>query len=177
MEINIREATINDVFGIAKVHVDSWNTTYKNIVPDEYLKSKTYKAQEERWRKRYFENADTKEFLYIAVTADNEVVGFACGSSQNEDSEFDGTISAIYILENNQRQGIGKQLVRKMAEKLTEDKVDKMIIWALEENPSCKFYKKIGGIRTREKIVNIGGKKLLEIGFGWNNLKQLVYEL
>ena len=32
MEIFIREGTINDVSGIAKVHVDSWNTTYKNIV-------------------------------------------------------------------------------------------------------------------------------------------------
>lgn len=177
MVINIREATINDVFCIAKVHVNSWNTTYKNIVPDEYLKSRTYKVQEECWLKRYFENAETKEFLYVAVTMDNEVVGFACGSSQNEDSEFNGIISAIYILKNYQRQGIGRQLVKKMVERLTEDKVDKMIIWALEENQSCKFYEKIGGTRAREEIVNIGGKDLLEIGFGWSNLIQLVCDL
>lgn len=173
----IREATINDVYGIAKVHVDSWNTTYKDIVPAEYLKSRTYKWQEERWVKRYFENKNTKEFLYVAVTTDNEVVGFACGSSQNEDIEFKGTINAIYILDSNQRQGTGKQLVKKIVEKLDKDEVEKMIIWAFEKNPSCKFYEKIGGKKVRRKIVNIGGKELVEVGFCWSNLEQLLSEL
>jgi len=44
MKVFIREARINDVYGIAKVHVESWNTTYANIVPVEYLQSKTYKG-------------------------------------------------------------------------------------------------------------------------------------
>ena len=48
MGVIIKEATIKDIHDIAKVHVDSWNTTYKNIVPEEYLKSRTYKDQEER---------------------------------------------------------------------------------------------------------------------------------
>ena len=30
----IREATRNDVSAIAKVHVDTWRTTYRGIVPD-----------------------------------------------------------------------------------------------------------------------------------------------
>jgi L-amino acid N-acyltransferase YncA len=177
MGIMIREATINDVYGIAKVHVDSWNTTYKDIVPDEYLKSRTYKWQEERWLKRYFENKNTKECLYVAVNMDGEVVGFACGSSQNEDIEFKGTINAIYISDNNKTQGIGKQLVKKIVEKLAKDEVEKMIIWAFEKNPSCKFYEKIGGIRIRKEIVNIGGKELVEVGFCWSNLEQLLSEL
>lgn len=29
--LQIREATINDAEGIAKVHVDSWRTTYEGI--------------------------------------------------------------------------------------------------------------------------------------------------
>lgn len=37
-----------------------------------------------------------------------EVVRFACGSSENDDVEFKGTISTIYISERYQRQGIGK---------------------------------------------------------------------
>lgn len=35
--ITIRKAVLTDAEGIAKVHVDSWKTTYANIVPDEYL--------------------------------------------------------------------------------------------------------------------------------------------
>jgi len=35
--MNIRKANSNDALGVAKVQVDSWKTTYKNIVPNEYL--------------------------------------------------------------------------------------------------------------------------------------------
>jgi ribosomal protein S18 acetylase RimI-like enzyme len=177
MKTIIREATIDDVYGIAKVHVDTWNSTYANIVPNEYLQDRTYKSQEERWLKRLFKNEYTKEILYVAVTLDGEVVGFICGSSKNEDMEFKGTISTIYISESYQRQGIGKQLVKVIVEKLHRDEVEKLIIWALEENQFCKFYEKIGGKQTLKKTVNMGGRELIEIGFTWTNLKQLLSEL
>lgn len=45
MKIIIRQATIDDVYGIAKVHVDSWNTTYEKIVPKEYLKRELIKVR------------------------------------------------------------------------------------------------------------------------------------
>ena len=31
--MHIREATLDDVPGIARVHVDTWRTTYVDIVP------------------------------------------------------------------------------------------------------------------------------------------------
>lgn len=40
--MKIRKAVLTDAKGIAKVHVDSWRTTYKNIIPDEFLKKFTY---------------------------------------------------------------------------------------------------------------------------------------
>lgn len=52
-----------------------------------------------------------------------------------------------------------------------------MIIWAFEENPSCKFYVKIGGREMFKKTVNIGGEELIEKGFCWINLRQLLREL
>jgi hypothetical protein len=33
----LREATLKDVPVIARVHVDTWQTTYRGIVPDSYL--------------------------------------------------------------------------------------------------------------------------------------------
>ena len=35
----LRRANINDAAAIAKVHVDTWKSTYKGIVPDDYLSS------------------------------------------------------------------------------------------------------------------------------------------
>ncbi|MBK5442208.1 hypothetical protein JFU13_03915 [Peribacillus sp. TH24] len=46
----IREATLADAEGIAKVHVDSWKTTYANIIPDEYLNNLIYEGREQLWK-------------------------------------------------------------------------------------------------------------------------------
>ncbi|MFC8561731.1 GNAT family N-acetyltransferase, partial [Peribacillus frigoritolerans] len=35
--MKIRKAIEEDVDGIANVHINSWKTTYKGILPDQYL--------------------------------------------------------------------------------------------------------------------------------------------
>jgi len=45
----IRRATIEDLKGIAKVHVDTWRTAYKDIIPDSYLASLSYEKRETSW--------------------------------------------------------------------------------------------------------------------------------
>jgi hypothetical protein len=37
-----REAIIADVAAIARVHVESWRTTYRGLLPDDYLGHLTY---------------------------------------------------------------------------------------------------------------------------------------
>ncbi|WP_338030297.1 hypothetical protein [Fervidibacillus albus] len=41
----IRKAVVEDAFGIAKVQVDSWHTTYKGIVSDDYLQQLSYEKR------------------------------------------------------------------------------------------------------------------------------------
>jgi hypothetical protein len=45
-DMRIREATIADVAAIAKVHAESWRTTYKGLLPDDYLANLTYEQRE-----------------------------------------------------------------------------------------------------------------------------------
>lgn len=40
--MQFRQATSQDAKRIAKVHVDSWRTTYQGIIPDSYLDGLTY---------------------------------------------------------------------------------------------------------------------------------------
>lgn len=35
--MKIRRAKLDDAQGIAKVHVNSWRTTYKDIIPNDFL--------------------------------------------------------------------------------------------------------------------------------------------
>lgn len=46
MELHIRRAIKDDISAIAKVHVDSWKTTYKGIFANGILDNITYEQRE-----------------------------------------------------------------------------------------------------------------------------------
>lgn len=171
----IREAVLSDLGSIAKIHVDAWNTTYKGIVPEEHLAGRTYKGQEEKWKKRYFENPNTNEVVFVAENNEGQVVGFASVSNKNEDDKFDGIVSTLYILKDYQGRGIGKQLFYASVNKLKELNARNLIIWVFAENKSRGFYEKMGGKLVKEQWVNIGNKDILEVAYGWDDIKKYLF--
>ncbi len=45
----VPEASYDDAPAIARVHVDTWRTTYRGIVPEDYLATLSYEKRESRW--------------------------------------------------------------------------------------------------------------------------------
>lgn len=163
----IRKAIEKDAVSIAKVHVDSWRTTYKGIVPKSFLNRLSYKEREERWLKGIQTNG-----VYIAENEQGEVVGFATGGKERTGKykAYEGELYAIYLLEIAQGQGIGRNLFEAIVKDLREKKFDSMLIWALADNPACHFYEKLGGKEIDTAEIEIDGERLKEIAFGWEKL-------
>lgn len=161
----IRKARSEDAKGIAKVHIDSWRTTYRGIVPDTYLKALHYEEKEEIWKRAILTGS-----VFIAENEEGQIVGFANGGKERSGqySGYDGELYAIYLLEAYQGKGIGSSLAKKVFEYLKEKGFNSMIIFALAENPACKFYEAIGGKRIGTEEIEIGGEEFTEIVFGWN---------
>lgn len=42
-----------------------------------------------------------------------------------------------------------------------------MLVWVLVDNPACQFYAALGGNPVHEKEIEIGGKPLIEVAYGW----------
>lgn len=169
-EMLIRKAQLEDAAGIAKVHVDSWRTTYKGIVPDSFLESLSYEKREQIWRSGIEANG-----VYIAEDESGRIVGFASGGAERTGKyeAYIGELYAIYLLEGQQGNGVGRKLVRSVVDDLKEKKLNSMLIWALEENPACRFYEKLGGKKVDTAEIEIDGKKLGEVAYGWDNLSDL----
>src|SRR5699024_9408481 len=70
----IRSASLVDAEGISKVHVDSWRTTYENIVPKEYLDNLSYSQRTELWKRNI---GDKKNFVIVAENNGGQIIGFA----------------------------------------------------------------------------------------------------
>ncbi|AOV08142.1 GNAT family N-acetyltransferase [Sporosarcina ureilytica] len=166
----IRKAAVEDVKGIAKVHVDSWRTTYQGIVPDSYLNSLAYEEREKIWIRGIKENE-----IYIVEDESGQLVGFATGGKERTGkyNEYLGELYAIYLLEAAQGKGLGRKLFNRVVEDLQDKNLDSMLIWALADNPACHFYEKLGGKKVDTAEIEIAGKELKEVAYGWDCLSNI----
>lgn len=159
----IRKAIIEDAFDIAKISKDSWQITYKGIMPDEFLNSleilKIAKQKEE-----LLKNPEINTYVY----EENEILGFVTFSESEENKNI-GEIYAIYLKPNKKRMGIGSKLFNYAKGVLKEKGYKQMIIWCAKENkPSIKFYEKMGGKIIKEKNNNYLGINIVEMGLIYN---------
>jgi ribosomal protein S18 acetylase RimI-like enzyme len=171
--MQIREATVTDAAAIARVHVDSWRTTYKGIMPADFLAGLSYERREAFWRD-VLSTHGSKNFVYVAEDDGGNVVGFAnCGPESTGDLTYRGELYAIYILAEHQRRGIGRLLAAAVAGRLVREGFQSMLVWVAAENPSRLFYEAMGGQRVRQRNIAIGGMELAEVAYGWRDISGL----
>jgi L-amino acid N-acyltransferase YncA len=165
----IRVATVQDAGAIARVHVESWRTTYAGIVPEAYLASLDVGQREASWREWLGLDVD----VFVAEV-DGEVVGFVGGGAVREPvGGFDAELFAIYLLRETQGRGIGIALLRRLAGSLKERGFGSMVAWVLEDNSSGEFYSRSGGVRVASKEMEVGGVMLPVVAFGWKDLRAI----
>ena len=166
---SIRPATRDDASKIARVHVESWRTTYAGIVPDDYLAALNAAVRETQWREWLTRDVET----YVAAL-DGKVVGFLSGGPIREPIEtYDAELYAIYLLQHAQGQGIGTALLRQLSASLRSKGFHSMAVWVLEQNPAKHFYTRTGAQLLTSKKIEIGGVTLAEVAYGWPDLKLL----
>ena len=168
----IREAKESDANGIAIVQVDTWRSTYRGIVPDDYINSLNYEKKEDYWRK--FIALEENQFVLVAETDEKQIVGFAA-AGQNVDVEkhFTGELHTLYLLENWQRRGIGKLSLQAAVQSLLKRQITSMLVWVLGDNPFRAFYESLGGEYVSERYIDIGDASLLDIAYGWRDIRVL----
>ena len=65
----IREAVPADAGAVARVHVDSWRTTYRGIIADSILSDLSYELRERHWHSALTEHRD-RNFIHVAESDD-----------------------------------------------------------------------------------------------------------
>jgi len=169
----IRQAQITDANGIAHVHIESWRTTYRGIVPDTFLASMSYEARERYWT-GVLSQAESQDFVFVAQAEQGDIIGFTSGGPERSgDPVYKGELYAIYLLQEYQGQGIGRRLVASLAERLYQAGMSSMLLWVLAANPACRFYEALGGLPLKTHQITIGGAMLDEIAYGWLDIGRL----
>lgn len=167
----IRKANPQDAVAIAKVHVDSWRTTYQGIVPDSYLERLSYERREAMWT--HVITTQPENPVFVAEDDDHGIVGFANGGKERSGNPtYQGELYALYIFKEFQGGAIGRALTSAVVSQLKENGYNNMMTWVLKDNPSLGFYEHVGGKRFDEKPDEIDGTQLIEYAMGWEDLSE-----
>ncbi|MFK3961209.1 GNAT family N-acetyltransferase [Guptibacillus hwajinpoensis] len=168
--MEIRKAVVDDALAIASVHVNSWRTTYRSLISEDYLNSLDVQIREARWRK----GIEDGSIIFVAVE-EGQIIGFANGGKNRSSAyKFDGELYAIYLLEEAQGKGVGKQLLCSVAKHLKSESYESMLVWVLNGNPASKFYESFQPLQIAVEETEIAGKTFKETGFGWKDLNDLI---
>jgi ribosomal protein S18 acetylase RimI-like enzyme len=169
----IRAAQPADAEAIARVQRDSWRTSYTGILPLEVIAAYGGSRDAVEWRRR-LARAGPDGSTWVAARA-GVVVGFAnCGPARDPVAHLDGEIYALYVLQEHQRRGVGRELVRACAKHFARRGMFGFFLWVLKANRARMFYGALGGEEVGQKTERLGRFDFAEIAYGWNDLTGLV---
>lgn len=173
--MHIRKATLEDSPAIAKVHVDSWRTTYKGIIPQSFLDKLDYNHRNELWIKNI---SNPLNQVFVALNDDEQVVGFATGSKREKNTEANAAdLTSIYLLEQWQGFGLGKLLLKAVMEDLYEKGFTKAYVEVLAENKTRAFYQYYGATYVKTEKLIIAGDILDEEIYVWNSVEAVLHKI
>ena len=162
-QFNIRTATLDDASAIAEVHVATWQSAYKGLMPDELLQNLNIERRKQGWQTIISEDATA---IIVAEVA-GQVVGFSnFGASRDPGAApTTGEIYAIYLLAAHWGEGIGKAMMETSLHRLEKRDYDSTMLWVLKTNQrTIDFYTGMGfSLDGEAKVEQWGDFQLHEV--------------
>ena len=168
-KIGIRSATPDDVPQIAKVHVESWQESFRGIAPEDYLASMSVDRRREVFAERL---TNPTYNLLVADEPDRGVVGFIdFGTPDFENYGFDARVYSFYLLPEFQRLGLGARLFENCRRAMSDAGYGSMCLDTLEMSPYRGFYEKHGGRVVAHDSHKLGDTEYPTVIYGWEDLR------
>ncbi|HLV64738.1 MAG TPA: N-acetyltransferase [Polyangiaceae bacterium] len=139
----IRRATPDDIAGIARIHVESWQSAYRGVIPDVVLDALDQSQRASLWSETLGKPAHR---VHVAVR-DQMLVGFCLlAPSRDPDAGADtAEIVAIYVAPAHFRTGVGTALLRESLVAAQSACYRAVTLWVLASNTRARaFYQGMG---------------------------------
>lgn len=160
----IREAMPTDLPALVDIHVTSWNATYPYYEP-----KPTRQLREQQWQQA-FEKKTNNWFCYVAEGRSGELAGFASAHDFSDDVlPYKGQLDKIHFLKTYQGLGLGRALVRQVAQRFLQQGISSMILFADPMNPAIRFYDHLQGERLKDE------DGIFQGAYGWKDTTCLLH--
>jgi GNAT superfamily N-acetyltransferase len=177
----IRHAHEEDADAMARVIVDTFLVAHAGQIPEEALQRRreewTHEVSAMAWRRPLggIDSGENKEeCIFVACDEKGEVIGLVMGAPA-EGFARTGEISALYVRQDHQGQGVGRRLVQAAAAWLHAQGHTALRITVLAANaPAHRFYEAIGGTVVDKLEMDEYGYMLPFVVYGWPDIRMLL---
>jgi GNAT superfamily N-acetyltransferase len=168
----IRPGTGDDLFMIAGVLVDTWRSTFRGLLADDFLDGMSREEQAVRHARRM--GAGGVSYLVAIEPFAGEIIGFAnFGPGRGRVAADVYEIYALYIRAEYQGMGIGRVLVRAAASQCAGQGATALFAWVLSSNPNREFYKRMGAKAVETGDIGLGDRNYEQTAYLWEDIKAL----
>ena len=171
-DFTIRAATAADAQTLAALNLACWRETYESLAPAETFADLTLEERVAYWR-GVFAGGGGRVTLAI------DRAGTAAGFSHWRAHELalggrlgrGGEISAIYLRRAAQRSGLGRELMRRMAQDMRASGLKWASLVVLRDNLAARrFYEAMGARRFGREL---SWRGVAQVAYGWRDIDRL----
>lgn len=164
--IMIRPAHLADMAVIGEIVSESWQSTFYNLLPQDFLLSITPEAQKARHERTFAR--DDVHYLIASTAKAGDAVGFVSwGPARDLSFAMPYELYALYLQPGFERQGIGRVLLEGVISGIASSGKPGFYLTALALNPNLGFYVKLGGVAVDAPTIALGDASYRQVGFIW----------
>jgi GNAT superfamily N-acetyltransferase len=141
--LDVRVAAPEDAPAVADVHVRSWQTAYRGLLPDAYLDEL---RAEDRASRYLFDSSDPGAPSTSVATVDGAICGFVTtGPSADDDAPGSGEVLALYVDPQAWGIGAGRILLEGARRRLYDQGFSDAVLWVLAGNHRAERFYRVDG--------------------------------
>jgi GNAT superfamily N-acetyltransferase len=171
--IEIRPGTGDDLFMIAGVLVDTWRSTFRGLLADDFLDGLSREEQAVRHARRMGQ-AGVSYLVAVEPLAD-AIIGFAnFGPARGTVPVHVYELYALYVRAEHQGSGIGSALVHATAAQCAGQGATSLFAWVLAGNPNRQFYERLGAKPVETSRIGLGDQSYEQVAYLWDDIDALL---
>jgi len=164
----IRRATPADAEAIARVHVQAWQESYRELVPQAAIDARTVETRIAQWQNTLVRLGRAT----FVVEHDGVISGFASGGGILWTGlPTSCEVSALYLLDAIKRRGLGRGLLGALFGELRARNFTSAGLWVLTGNtPARRFYEAMGGRLGESRLDRRGEFVFDDVAYIWDDV-------
>lgn len=167
-ETELRDAAVQDASAVTALHVESWRSAYRGVLPDAYLDGEAETERGNHWTKT-LSGLGPKDLELLAEN-DEGLRGFISVYWRKEPG-YDAYLDNLHVRPGQRGGGLGRQLLAGALQRLITQGARNLCLWALDQNQGAiRFYERLGGRQVEHGFDDFVGSNAPHTKIAWEDL-------